>query len=164
MNQYRNYGNKRWIIWLSFLIAIIFDQMPWPEQFFYCRPIWLILILTYWVMALPHRISIGTGFFLGILMDLIQGLTLGANALAYSIICYFTSYKHQLLRNISLCQQSFVIAGLSMLMNFIIFLVEFLFSFVLFHPKIFLNCLINAILWPWIFLLLRQIRRQFLVH
>ncbi|MGP1939414.1 MAG: rod shape-determining protein MreD [Arsenophonus sp. ET-DL9-MAG3] len=164
MDQYHSHGNRRWIIWLSFLIAIIFEQMPWPEQFIYYRPTWLVLILIYWVMALPHRISVGTGFFLGILMDLIQGLTLGVNALAYSMICYLTSYKYQLLRNISLWQQSIVIAGLSMIMNSIIFLAEFLFSLVLFHPKIILNCLINAILWPWIFLSLRQIRRHFLVH
>ncbi len=115
-------------------------------------------------MALPHRVSVGTGFFLGILIDLIQGSTLGVHALAYSILCYLVSYKHQLLRNMPLWQQSIFIAGLSIIMNFTIFLTEFLSSLVLFHPKLFWNCLINAILWPWIFLLLRKVRRQFLIR
>ncbi|MFV9997206.1 MAG: rod shape-determining protein MreD [Arsenophonus endosymbiont of Dermacentor nuttalli] len=162
MDQYR--GNGRWIIWLSFLIAIILEQMPWPEQFIYYRPTWLVLILVYWVMALPHWVSVGTGFFLGILMDLIQGSALGVQALSYSMICYLVSYKHQLLRNMALWQQSLVIAGLSVIMNFTIFWAEFLSSLVLFHPEIFWNCLINAILWPWMFLLLRKVRRQFLVR
>lgn len=138
--------------------------MPWPEQFIYYRPTWLVLILIYWVMALPHLVSIGTGFFLGLLIDLIQGSALGVHALAYSMICYLVSYKHQLFRNISLWQQqSLVIAGLSVVMNFIIYWGECLSSLVLFHPEIFWNCLINAILWPWMFLLLRKVRRQFLV-
>lgn len=162
MDQYR--GNGRWIIWLSFLIAIILEQVPWPEQFIYYRPTWLALILIYWVMALPHRVSVGSGFFLGIFMDLIQGSALGVHALAYSMICYLVSYKHQLLRNMALWQQSLVIAGLSVVMNFTIFWAEFLSSLVLFHPEVFWNCLINAILWPWMFLLLRKVRRQFLVR
>lgn len=97
-------------------------------------------------------------------MDLIQGSALGVHALAYSLICYLVSYKHQLLRNMALWQQSLVIAGLSVVMNFTIFWAEFLSSLVLFHPEIFWNCLINAILWPWMFLLLRKVRRQFLVR
>ncbi|MGP1871556.1 MAG: rod shape-determining protein MreD [Arsenophonus sp.] len=162
--DYYHGSNKQWIIWLSFLIAIILEQMPWPEQFIYYRPMWLLLILIYWVMALPHRISIGTGFFLGILIDIIQGSTFGVNALAYSIICYLISCKHNLIRNIPLWKQSIVVSGLSVFMNFIIFSAEFFSSVILFHMKIFWNCLINAILWPWIFLLLRKIRHQFLVH
>ncbi|MGP1924811.1 MAG: rod shape-determining protein MreD [Arsenophonus sp. NEOnobi-MAG3] len=162
MDQYR--GNGRWIICLSFLIAIILEQVPWPEQFIYYRPTWLGLILIYWVMALPHRVSVGTGFFFGILTDLIQGLALGVHALAYSMLCYLVSYKHHLLRNMALWQQSLVIAGLSVVMNFTIFLAEFFSSLILFHPEVFWNCLINAILWPWMFLLLRKVRRQFLVR
>ncbi|MGP1958964.1 MAG: rod shape-determining protein MreD [Arsenophonus sp. NC-CH8-MAG3] len=152
------------MIFLSFLIAIILEQVPWPDQFSYYRPTWLALTLIYWVMALPHRVSVGTGFFFGILMDLIQGSALGVHALAYSILCYLASYKHQLLRNMPLWQQSLFIAGLSVVMNFTIFWTEFLSSLVLFHPELFWNCLINAILWPWMFLLLRKVRRKFLVR
>ncbi|AMA64999.1 Rod shape-determining protein MreD [Candidatus Arsenophonus lipoptenae] len=162
MDQF--YYNGKWIIWLSFFIMIILEQMPWPEQFIYYRPTWLLLILIYWVIALPHRISVGTGFFLGILMDLIQGSTLSGHILAYSIICYVISYKYQILRNMELWQQSFLISGLSLLMNLIIYCTEFLYSIILFYPEIFWNCLINGILWPWIFLLLRKIRRHFLIY
>ncbi|MDT9587247.1 MAG: rod shape-determining protein MreD [Candidatus Arsenophonus melophagi] len=156
-------GNRKWIIWMSIFIAIILEQIPWPDQFMYYRPTWLALILIYWVMALPHRVSIGIGFFLGILMDSIQSSALGVHALAYSIISYLVSYKHQIFRNVALWQQSLIISVLSVLMNFIIFLAEFFESLALFHPAIFWNCLINSILWPWMFLFLRKVRRQFLV-
>ncbi|WMY96489.1 MAG: rod shape-determining protein MreD [Arsenophonus sp.] len=162
--MHQNDGSRLWVIWLSFLFAIILEQIPCPKQFIYYRPTWLILILIYWVMALPHRISVGSGFFLGILMDLMQGITFGIHAFINSMICYLVSCKYQLFRNMEIWQQSLVIVGLSVIMNFTLFLMEFFSSVVLFHPEIFLNCLINGVLWPWIFVFLRKVRRRFLVR
>lgn len=161
MDEYR--GNGRSIIWLSFIIALILQVIPWPEQFAFYRPSWLLLIVIYWVMALPHRVSVGTCFILGLIVDSIQGSALGVHALGYSIICYLVSYKHQLLRNMALWQQALIIVLLTSILNMTVFWAEFVSSQVLFRPQVFWNGVVNGILWPWLFLLLRKIRRQFSV-
>ncbi len=150
-----------WIIGCSFLIGGILEVLPWPVQYYMFRPSWILLILFYWIMALPRRVNVGYSFFLGMLVDLISGSVLGVRALAYSLVSYLILYRSHLLKNLALWQQAVLVMLFSVLVNLLVFWIRFILNDITFQPEIFWGPLIDGILWPWLFLLLRKVHHSF---
>ena len=152
--------SNRLVIVTSFLIALILQTIPWPGALDLIRPAWLLLVLCYWVLALPHRINVGTALALGLLWDLLLGSTLGIRGMMLSVIIYIVAINFLVLRNMALWQQAIIIAFLSIGLEVMIFFGEFLIQDIEFNPLSLWSGLINCILWPWMFLLLRRVRRH----
>lgn len=148
-----------WII-LSFICALVLQAAPWPGILEPFRPSWVLLVICYWVLALPHRVNVGTALIVGLVWDLILGSTLGVRGLTLSVIAYIVALNFQVLRNLSLGQQAIVIALLSLAAKLIEFWAQYLVSNINFEPQQLWAVLLNFILWPWLFLLLRHIRRK----
>ena len=58
-----------WVIILTFVISFVLTIMPMPQIAIHLRPEWSALVLLYWCMALPQRIGVGTGWIVGLLLD-----------------------------------------------------------------------------------------------
>jgi rod shape-determining protein MreD len=156
--SFRNY-----IIGLSILAALLLQVMPMPPVVDPYRPDWLFLVIAYWSLALPHRVSIGVAFINGLMLDILLGTTLGVHSLAMTVVTYVLAVNYQRLRNYSVWQQSIIIGLFAALYHLIIFWllrlitdIDFIFSFLW---PVFTSTLI----WPWVFSLLRKLRRQFKV-
>ena len=142
-----------------FVIAFVLEIMPWPAGFQGLRPTWVVLVLIYWALALPDKVSVGTAFLAGIVWDLILGSILGVHALVLSIAIYFVAKYHLILRNLSLWLQSLLVIAYIALIRFCIFFIELVLHSAEFNTQEQLGAVISGILWPWIFLLMRHIRR-----
>ncbi|MDE8034574.1 rod shape-determining protein MreD [Actinobacillus equuli subsp. equuli] len=143
-----------------FMIAFVLEIMPWPIGFQGLRPNWLVLVLIYWALALPNKVSVGTAFVAGIVWDLVLGSILGIHALVLSIAIYFVAKYHLILRNLSLWLQAILVVLYVIAIRFLIYFVELVLHSAEFNSQEILGAIISGILWPWIFLLMRHIRRQ----
>ena len=155
------------IIVLTFLVAMILSviQIPdgVPAELGYVRPDWVALVLIYWVIALPHRVGVVTAWAVGLIMDILIGSLIGQHALGYIIIVYIAASLYQRLRMFSVWQQAavlFALLGLNHILGFWIESIAGLSEWSLWYL---LPAVSGALLWPWIFLMLRFLRRQFVV-
>jgi rod shape-determining protein MreD len=158
-------ANGLWVVAISFLIAYLLAVIPVPEWAMNYRPEWVSMVLIYWVMALPYRVGIGTAWFVGLILDVLEGSTLGLNALALVIIAYVTLSLHQRLRMFSSVQQSGLVLALVGLNLVVCHWLQIMTQQTIASNLMFLMAaLTSAVIWPSIFHLLRQIRRGFAVR
>ncbi|CAH0991067.1 Rod shape-determining protein MreD [Sinobacterium norvegicum] len=153
----------RWVIYGSFAIAFLLAVVPMPHWLVFARPEWLVMFLIYWVMALPHRVGVGTAFILGLLLDGLRGEIMGQNALALVVVSYICLNVYQRMRNFSLWQQAmlvFILVGLSAMIG------RWVQSFGSSHPPslhFLISAFCSAIIWPWFMVFMRATRRRFRV-
>ena len=99
----------------TFIVALLLTIMPLPDWARYLRPDWVGLVLIYWCMALPERVGVGSGWFAGLLVDLLTGAVLGQHALALTVVAFLTIKFHQRVRLFPLLQQAFTVLVLLVL-------------------------------------------------
>lgn len=151
------------IILLTLLATFLLTAMPLPDTVRPLRPDWVLLVLIYWAMALPHRVGVGFAWVCGLLIDVLTGLLLGQHALAYSIVVYLTLKLHQRLRLYPLWQQALSILVLLGLGQLLLLWINGMIGRPVHSWLYWLPSLVGALLWPFIFLFLRGLRRGFRV-
>ncbi|MFT5879204.1 MAG: rod shape-determining protein MreD [Moritella sp.] len=156
-------ANGRFKIVITLIMALLLTILPAPDVLENFRPHWLLLVLAYWCMALPYRVSVGYAWGAGLVLDLLLGAPLGIRSLALSIVIYIISMNHRVIRNLSLWQQALMIGLLVLLDKLVVFWAERMLFDVSVTPMYLWSILTTMLIWPWIFLILRKIRRQFAI-
>ncbi len=152
-----------WIIVFSFVIAMMLMAMPLPEWAICWRPSWVAIVLIYWCMALPDRAGIGIGWVLGLLLDVQQGTVLGQNALGLAIIAYMTLISYQRMRMFPLTQQAVLVCFYLLLYEAISLWIRAIMGVPPDNWTYWMPAFTSMLLWPWLFVVLRDIRRKYLI-
>ncbi len=153
-----------WVIILTFIGALILSALPMVESLQWWRPEWGILVLFYWIVVLPQRVGMGVGWLLGILLDVLEGGLLGLNALALTIAAYFVLLFYQRLRMYNWFQQSLFVFILVAMNQVLSLWIKGILGVSVQSLMFLMPALVSAMIWPWIFILLRGIRRKFNVY
>lgn len=149
------------IILFSFIVAFMLTAMPLPAWALNWRPAWVTLVLIYWCLALPHRVSIGVAWVSGLFLDVQQGTVFGQHALALTIIAYIISTQHQRIRVFPLTQQALLVGILLLLSQLLALWIRTMMGFTPQHWTYWMPALTSMLIWPWLFIILRDSRRKF---
>ncbi len=147
----------------TLIVALMLHMWPLPDWLEHARPEWMVLVLIYWALAMPEQIGVTVAWIVGLLLDVTQGAILGQHAVGLVLIIYIVNTQYQRIRVYSLAQQALVVLLLLLIKQVLVLWVS---GMVGKAPDIglyFLPALTGAIVWPWLFIVLRDLRRRFTV-
>ena len=161
----RSNKNQLWI-YLSLVFAVIMDNFVLPESILYWKPLFTLLVLIYWNMALPDRVGISEALFFGLILDLLNGSIFGLHGLLFVLITYICQRFFYQFRVSPVWQQSVILFFLCF-----IFKMAFTFDFLdvaeglnvsdsLYLTNAIIFSLVSSIFWAPTFILLRTLRRK----
>lgn len=150
-------------ITITFLIAFMLTLLPMPEWTIWLRPAWIPMVLFYWITLWPHRVNVGVAWFMGILWDVSSGTLLGEHALSLTVMAYLASKMHRRFRLFSVVQQGFIILLFILLYQFILFCIQGVVGNLPKTGLYWLCSVTSMVLWPWIFIILQDYRRRYLL-
>jgi rod shape-determining protein MreD len=152
------------VIYLSLLVALVLMILPLPDWAQIYRPNWMALVMIYWSMALPKRVGLWFAFFSGIILDTSLGTLLGQHTLALVVIVSLNLNFYQRIRVLALAQQAIYVFVLLLVNQVIIAWVEGILGRATPLLAFFSGPFIGMLIWPWVFVVLRDIRRKALVR
>lgn len=147
----------------TLLMALILALLPMPDWTIWLRPAWVLMILIYWAMMTPYQVSVGVAWLVGLLVDLLNGTLLGEHALAYTIVIYFVSKMYIRLRMYPLLQQGMSILVFVLMYQFVLYCIQGFIGELPSSHLYWLSSVTSMLLWPWLFVLMRDLRRWFKV-
>jgi len=150
-----------WVIWSTFFLAMVLMLIPLPEWAKIYQPQWTALVLIYWCLALPERVGVGSAWVLGLMLDVLTGTLLGQHALGLSIVAYLTLKMYQRLRVFPMWQQALSIMVLVAMQQMVSLWVLGIIDTPPNTWTYWISSITSLLLWPWIYLFLRNIRRAF---
>ena len=93
-----------WFIALTLVAAMLLEMLPLGRH--PAAPDLLVLVLVFWNVHQPRRVSVGLAFFVGLVMDVHQAAVLGQHALAYTFLSFLAVTVHRRVLWFSLSAQA----------------------------------------------------------
>ena len=162
-----NPGQGGWVILLTvvlaMLAAIVHLPESWPAWLGWWRPVWVPLVLFFWVVEVPHRVGLIVAWMVGLCLDVLVADPLGVNGALLACLTFVTWRFYERLRMFAVLQQS-------LLLLVLLGVYELLRASILawvrgdsFHWAILLGPVLSAFLWPFLYMFLQRLRTGFRV-
>ncbi|MEJ2179547.1 MAG: rod shape-determining protein MreD [Gammaproteobacteria bacterium] len=152
------------VIIITFIVALTLMMMPLPAWAEAARPQWLMMVVIYWCIALPDRFGVIFAWMAGLVLDVATGALLGQNALAFGIVAFLAIKLHLRIRLFPLWQQALSILILIALYQIITLWVKGFTGQSAQTWAYWLASMTSMLLWPFVFTLLRGVRRFYRVR
>jgi len=144
----------------TLVFALVSMLVPLPGVLEPFKPYWPALLLLYWSLESEERVTLGLAFLVGLCADMLNGVVLGEQALRLCALVFIVLRFRSRLRFFPMWQQTLAVLAL-LLNDRILLLIVRLLAGGSFPPASWwISPFVGAALWPFLFLLLDDLRTR----
>ena len=147
------------VMWSTLIIALLLSVAPMPEHLEIARPLWLALVLTFWAINYPQQLGLFTAWCFGLAQDILYGTLFGQHTLVLVLVVFLVLTLQQRLKVFPLWQQSFALLVIYGLAQLVLLWLSTLSGM---RPEISYYAVpvgVSCLLWPWLYLLMINVKR-----
>jgi rod shape-determining protein MreD len=139
---------KDWIlISASFLMALVLTFLRTPNWFEWLCPQWLTLLVLYWSLVMPQRVSVGVAWSVGLLLDALSNVPLGINALTLVLVVYVTIVFREKINQLYFWEKFLLMFGLMMWCQLLPLFLQLCLDMRVDFKPIFSRALMSVVVW-----------------
>lgn len=144
----------------TLVFALLSMLVPLPGALEPFKPYWPALLLLYWSLESEDRVTLGLAFMVGLATDLLNGVVLGEQALRLTALVFIALRFRSRLRFFPMWQQALAVLALLLNDRILLLIVRVLAGASLPPASWWISPFVGAALWPFLFLLLDDLRAR----
>lgn len=144
----------------TLVFALLLMLVPLPGVLEPFKPYWPALFLLYWSLESEDRVTLGLAFAVGLCADLLNGVVLGEQALRLCALVFIALRFRSRLRFFPMWQQALAVLALLLNDRILLLIVRVLAGASLPPASWWISPFVGAALWPFLFLLLDDLRAR----
>jgi len=150
----------QWWFFGTMAFSLISMLVPLPAVLEPFKPYWPALILLYWTLESGDRVGLGLAFAMGLGADLLNGVLLGEQALRLCALVFIALRFRSRLRFFPMWQQTLAVLALLLNDRILLLIVRAFAGEPLPPATWWISPFVGAALWPFLFLLLDDLRMR----
>ncbi|MBP6626060.1 MAG: rod shape-determining protein MreD [Arenimonas sp.] len=147
-----------WLLYGSLACSLLVLVVPLPAGIDLARPYLLAMLLCYWLLEAPDHVGLGVAFIAGLAADLVSGTLFGEQALRLVVLAFLVQRFRARLRFFPLWQQAAAVFALLLNDRLIALAIRVACGDAAPPLATWLSPVVGFALWPWLFLLLDELR------
>jgi rod shape-determining protein MreD len=144
----------------TLVFALLSMLVPLPDVLEPFKPYWPALFLLYWTLESEGRVTLGLAFAIGLGADLLDGVVLGEQALRLCALVFIGMRFRSRLRFFPMWQQALAVLALLLNDRLLLLIVRMLAGSSMPPASWWISPFVGAALWPFLFLLLDDLRAR----
>lgn len=149
-----------WAVSLSIFVAAVFTVIPVPQVIFLYWPDWVALVLFYWALTVPDKVGPFVGWAVGTLMEVLFVQTFGVLGLGFATLVFTVNRINLQLKVLSVWQQMLVVGLFIGIFKLITGWLYGMISGFTISSEYFYSLIGCMVSWPFLFILLQELRRM----